>query len=308
MEEYVHISVQKEKSINYLNIKKNGIYFDCTFGRGGHSLEILKKLDNTGLLISIDKDLDAFLYYKDFFPKYSNHIFVNDSFSNLKDILEKLSISKVDGFIFDFGVSSPMFDNPKRGFSYRFDSRLDMRMDQNQKLDAYWIINNYSVADLTKIFKNYGNVKNAYVISNSIDKARKIKPIVTTFDFLEIIKKSISKKEMYSNKSFANKYFQAIRIEVNNEMDEIEKGIKTALNFLNTKGRIVTISFHSLEEKIIKKAFLSTKNEIFPKEIPINNIKNEYRIINVKNRWANNEEIETNSRAHSSLLKIIERE
>lgn len=307
MSEYNHISVQKNKSIYYLNVKPDGIYVDCTFGRGGHSLEILKKLSEKGLLISIDKDREAKEYYDNSFNKRKNHIFVYDSFSNLENILNDLSIKFVDGFLFDFGLSSPMLDNPKRGFSYKMDGPLDMRMDQNQKFDAKNLVNNYSFEQLNNVFKKFGDIKNPRYVSSAIIKYRENKPIKTTFELVEILRGSVHKKELNQKKHFARVYFQAIRMEVNKELYEINLAINAALKFLNKKGRIVTISFHSLEEKEVKKCFNNTLNKIYPKELPINNVDNEFKIINIKDKWVDKKEIEVNNRSRSSLLKIIER-
>lgn len=303
-----HISVQKDKSIDYLNVKENGIYFDCTFGRGGHSLEILKRLNNTGLLISIDKDKDAQKYYEDHFEKFNNHKFVKDTFSNLEKIIKDLNIKEIDGFIFDFGVSSPMLDNPTRGFSYKQDARLDMRMDQTKAFDAYQLINSYSYEQLNNIFKKYGEINNPSYVSKAIVKYRNTKPIETTMELVDIIRNSVHKKELYKKKHFSRVYFQAIRMEVNNELNEIHLGIETAMKYLADKGRIVTISFHSLEEKEVKKILNKFKNDIYPKELPINNLKNQYRILNIKNKWADKQELNINNRSRSSLLKVIERE
>lgn len=307
MSVYKHISVQKNKSIDYLNIKPDGVYVDCTFGRGGHSLEILKRLNENGKLISIDKDQEAKEYYEKEFEKRKNHIFIFDSFSNLEKMLNDLKIKLVDGFLFDFGLSSPMLDNPKRGFSYKSDGPLDMRMDQNQKFSAKELINNYSFDELNRIFRYYGDVKFPKYVSKAIIEYRENKKIETTTELVEIIRKSVHKKELNQKKHFARVYFQAIRMEVNKELDEINLALTTALKYLNKKGRIVTISFHSLEEKEVKKCFSKTLNKIYPKELPINNIDNEFKIINIKDKWVDNKEVKDNNRARSSLLKIIER-
>lgn len=302
-----HISVQLDNAIENLNVQENKVYVDCTFGRGGHSLLILKKLNNTGKLLSIDKDKDAYQYYLDNFPKSNNHIFVNDSFSNLENILRKNNIDKVDGFLFDFGLSSPQLDNASRGFSYKLDGPLDMRMNQDQKIDAKYIVNNYSYEQLNHIFKKYGDIKNPHYVIKAIVDYRKSNEINSTLQLVDIIRNSVNKKELNQKKHFARLYFQAIRMEVNNELFEIKNAIDTALKYLNHKGRIVTISFHSLEEKEVKTSFNKTLNQIYPKELPINNIENEYKIINIKNKWADKVEIDANNRSRSSLLKVIER-
>lgn len=302
-----HISVQKDNVIELLNIKPNGIYVDCTFGRGGHSLAILEKLSKEGKLISIDRDETAYNFYLKEFEKKDNHIFVRDNFSNIKNILNQLNIDKVDGILYDFGVSSPQLDNKDRGFSYKLDGALDMRMNQNDKKSAYDVVNFYEKSRLINIFKKYGEIKNPTFVVNAIIKQREIKPINTTMELVEIIKNNVHKKELYQEKHFARKYFQAIRMEVNNELDEIKVSINDALEFLNSKGRIVTISFHSLEEKMLKDVYQQKTKNLIPKEIPINNIESEFKIINVKNKKASKEEIKSNHRSRSSLVKVIER-
>lgn len=303
---YKHISVRLEDAIDALNVQENKIYVDCTFGRGGHSKKILEKLNNTGKLICIDQDIEAQNHFEKEFSQYKNCFLIKNNFSNLKEELNKLNIDKVDGFLFDLGVSSPMFDNPERGFSFRFDSYLDMRMNQNQKLSAYDVINTYSKEQLIQIFRKYGEINNPTFVVNAICNARKTKPIKTTFELIEIIKNNIPKKMQFQKKHFATTYFQAIRIEVNNELNVLKKALSDALWILNDKGRIVTISFHSLEEKMIKDIYYQAMNEQnLPKEIPINSIKN-FKIIKV-NKKADSKEIEENNRARSSYLKIIER-
>lgn len=302
-----HYSVQKDNAIQNLNIKPDGIYIDCTFGRGGHSLEILKVLNKNGRLISIDRDKDAYKYFLEVFPKYDNHIFVNDKFSNLDKILKNLNIDKVDGFLYDFGVSSPQLDNKDRGFSYKLDARLDMRMDQDDKLDAMFIVNNYSKTDLINMFRKYGEISNPIYVVNAIITQRQKKPIYSTLELCEIIKNNVHKKELYQQKHYARKYFQAIRMEVNDELNEIKKSILVALDHLQHQGRIVTISFHSLEERAIKECYNQKNTNFIPKEIPINNVENEFKIINVKQKWASKEETTENHRSRSSLIKVIER-
>ncbi|MEG1820873.1 MAG: 16S rRNA (cytosine(1402)-N(4))-methyltransferase RsmH [Malacoplasma sp.] len=303
-----HISVQKENFIKYLKIKPNGIYVDATFGRGGHSLEILKSISDTNsLLISIDKDEEAFEFYKTKFPKYPNHIFVNDSFSNLESILAKNRITNVDGFIFDLGVSSPQLDNDYRGFSFLKDSFLDMRMSQNlQEKTAFDIVNTYTLQQLISIFKKYGEINNSYKVANAICTLRDSKPIKSTLELVEIISNNIPKKELYGKKHFARKYFQAIRMEVNNEIDEIKIALNSAMNILSFGGVIITLSFHSLEEKTIKMVYRNFETKLLPKEIPINNLPNEYKIKNIDS-YASFEEIKNNPRARSSRMKVIER-
>lgn len=304
--DFNHISVRLEDSIEALNIKENQIYVDCTFGRGGHSKKILEKLNNTGHLYCFDQDLEAQNYFEKNFKQYKNCTLIKSNFVNIKSELKKLNINNVDGILFDLGVSSPMFDNPDRGFSFRFNSKLDMRMNQESKLSAYDVINSYSKEQLNLIFKKYGEISQPQYVVNAILKAREIKAIETTFELIEIIKNNIPKKMLFQKKHFATTYFQAIRIEVNDELNILKKSLEDALSILNINGRIVTISFHSLEEKIIKTVYYETMHQKnLPKEIPINNINN-FKIIKI-NKKVNDEELKNNNRARSSYLKIIER-
>lgn len=303
----IHIPIQKEKIIEYLKIKPNGVYVDATFGRGGHSLEVLKFLKEKSLLISIDKDEEALDFYMHTFPKSENHIFVHDSFSNIESILLANNVTKVDGFIFDFGVSSPQLDNDYRGFSFMKDSFLDMRMSRKlQTKTAFDIINEYSFQELINLFRKYGEISNSYKVAKAICSIRENKPIKKTIELVEIISNNISKKELYGKKHFARKYFQAIRMEVNNELEEIKKGLSSAMKMLNLGGVIITLSFHSLEERTIKMIYRSFESKVFPKEIPINNLVNEYKIKNVNCNVDFNERV-NNPRSRSSRIKVIER-
>lgn len=303
-----HIPVQKDNVIDYLNIKENGTYVDCTFGYGGHSLSILKKLSKKGKLIGIDRDQFSYQYYLDNFKQYNNLIFINDKFSNIKQILNDLKINKVDGILFDLGVSSPQIDNANRGFSYIQDGPLDMRMDNNQKLKAFDVINFYSQDKLINIFKEYGDVNyhDAFFVSKAIVEIRKEHPIETTFELKKIILDNVSKKNLFKKSHIEKNFFQAIRIEVNSEIEEIKKGFSNALDFLDLHARLVSISFHSLEEKIIKQVYISKLPKQLPKEIPVNNYANNFKIVNIEG-FANEKEIESNKRAKSSKIKIIER-
>lgn len=301
-----HISVRLLDAIESLNIKKDKIYVDCTFGRGGHSLEILKQLSSKGKLFVFDLDRDARKYYDLNFSEYKNCFFIQDNFKNLKERLNELNIERVDGFLFDFGVSSPMLDNADRGFSFKLDAKLDMRMNQNQELSAYEVVNNYSKEKLIDIFRRYGEIKNPFLVVDEIIKYRSNKPIETTLELVEIIRKKTPIRIQKEKKHFARTYFQAIRIEVNDELNSIKKALKDALDMLNINGRIVTISFHSLEEKEIKNVYRSVLETKFPKEIPINN-SFDFKIVKIKPRKASELELENNNRTRSSILKVIER-
>lgn len=299
------------ESIDGLNIKENGIYVDCTLGRGGHASKILSQL-KTGLLIGIDQDQEAIDYSKELLSSISsNYKVVKNNFRNIDKILEELNINKIDGAIYDLGVSSPQFDEDYRGFSYKFDSSLDMRMDQNNPLTAKYIVNNYSLNDLVRIFKEYGEEKYSYSIAKNIVEQRKSKEICTTFDLVEIIKKSKPTKELNKKGHPAKQIFQALRIEVNDELNALEDSLNKILKLLNVGGRLVVISFHSLEDRIVKNIFKENSvvegnrvNEIIdPKNIKQAN----YRSINKKVIFPSDKELEENSRSKSAKLRILER-
>ena len=303
---FKHVTVRLEDAVDCLNVKENNIYVDCTFGRGGHSLEILKRLNNTGKLFVFDTDSEAEEFFNKNFKNYKNIYFIKSNFRNIKDRLNSFGVSKVDGILYDFGVSSPMFDNPERGFTYRKEGLLDMRMNQEQELTAFNVINFYSKEKLLKLFKEYGDIKFPNLVVDEIIKQRTIKPIKTTLQLVDIIKSKTPVKLQYAKKHFARTYFQAIRIEVNDELNAIKESLVDALEILNQEGRIVTISFHSLEERIVKNIYRNVLENKIPKEIPINNFSN-FKIIKLKSKKASLEELEQNSRTRSSILKVIEK-
>ena len=251
--EFEHKSVMLEECINGLNIKPDGIYVDGTLGGAGHSLEIVKKLDNSGLLIGIDRDEDALNVAKERLKKYSNTKFVHDNHDNIKEILEELQITGVDGILLDLGVSSYQLDERNRGFSYMGDASLDMRMDKTQSLDAKKVVNTYSEEDLANIIFEYGEEKFSRKIARNIVLARNQKTIETTKELVEIIEKSVPKK---SDGHPAKRTFQAIRIEVNNEIRPLYKCIKDSIDVLKPSGRLCVITFHSLEDRAVKKAMV----------------------------------------------------
>lgn len=293
-----------------LNIKQNGIYVDCTLGGGGHSGEILKYLGNEGKLISIDQDQYAIDYCKEKFKDKQNIIFVKNNFKNLDFILEELNLQRVDGILMDLGVSSYQIDTDERGFSYMRNGKLDMRMDTSQGLTAEYIINNYDEEKLNYIFRVYGEERFSKKIANKIINVRQRAPIETTFDLVKlidgVIPKNINKRVGHSSK----KVFQALRIEVNGELDILEDSIKNAINRLNFGGRIAIITFHSLEDRIVKNIFNYLALEcICPKEFPICNCnkKKEIKIINKKPILPSPQELKLNSRSSSAKLRIAEK-
>ena len=303
-----HKSVLLKESIENLNIKENGIYIDATLGFAGHSKEILKKIPK-GHLYSFDQDDFAIETSKPVLEKIaSNYTIIRSNFSNLKKELEKYNITKVDGILFDLGVSSPQLDFAERGFSYHKDAKLDMRMDTTKTFSAYNVVNEYNYEDLTRIIREYGEEKYASSIAKNIMKERTNKPIETTFELVSIIKKSMPMKAM-REKHPARKTFQAIRIEVNHELDVLESGIRQALELLNKNGRLCIISFHSLEDRIVKNIF----NEVSSTPKEFKNVKfvpeeylPKYKIIS-KGIIPTKEELSDNYRSHSARLRVIER-
>lgn len=302
-----HVSVLLNDSIELLNINPSGIYVDMTLGRGGHSSLILEKLNENGSLISFDQDQEAIDKCKEIFKEEKRITLIKSNFKNFDEYLEKLNIDKVDGFLFDLGVSSPQFDEAERGFSYKQDSRLDMRMDQEQSLDAYYVINNYSLNELNRIIRNYGDEKYSYSIAKNIIKARELKPIETTFELVDIIKKSMPYKELEKKGHPAKQTFQAIRIEVNDELNVLRETLTKCLDYLKVNGRCAVITFHSLEDKIVKDIFKEKTtvegNRLnFPTEKVIN-----FKLINKKVITPTQKELEDNNRSHSAKLRVIER-
>lgn len=305
-----HYSVMLKEVIDALNIKPDGIYVDATLGYAGMSKEILKRLNKDGLLIGIDQDKEAREYSDNLLKEIgSNYKIIPSNFVNLKEILDNLNINGIDGIIFDLGFSSPQIDEDERGFSFMSDAPLDMRMNREAKLDAKYIINYYSEKDLLKYFYEYGEEKLSSVITKKIVSAKKEKEIETTLELVEVIKSAVGANYFYKNHP-ERKIFQALRIMVNDELNVLESVLPDAINSLNEKGRIVVISFHSLEDRIVKNIFkeYSEVNEVF-KGLP--DIPKEYqatlKIINKKPITASEEELKENSRSHSAKLRIGEK-
>ncbi|WP_339030386.1 16S rRNA (cytosine(1402)-N(4))-methyltransferase RsmH [Spiroplasma endosymbiont of Cantharis nigra] len=305
-----HTSVLLNESIDLLNIKGNGIYVDCTLGRAGHSVEILKKIDN-GHLYAIDQDQEAIaISRKKLEDISSNFTILEGNFANIKVLLSLNNIKKVDGILYDLGVSSPQFDKADRGFSYRFDSELDMRMDQkNNKINAKEVINTFNEKQLADIFYQYGDEKFSWEIAKKIIAKRQIKSISTTFELVDIIKECLPQKILKQKKHPAKKVFQALRIYVNNELEVLKRSLSNSLDLLNIGGVIVVISFHSLEEKIIKDIFKSkttSKEDKFLSKLPILvENKKDYELVVKRPVVAGEEELEKNRRAHSAKLWAI---
>ena len=303
-----HIPVLLNETIQGLNINPSGTYVDLTVGRGGHSSEILARLKD-GRLICVDQDEEAIVASTARLSKISNRFeMVRANFSELETILANLGIKEVDGILMDLGVSSPQFDKGERGFSYKEDARLDMRMDQRQDLTAYQIINNYALEDLTKIFQIYGEEKYSYSIAKNIVKAREAKPIETTLELVEIIKRSKPMKELKKVGHPAKQVFQALRIAVNDELNVLEKALTAALKHLKPGGRLAVITFHSGEDRIVKNYFkeaaISEGNRI---DGPMLEKEKEFDLINRKPIVASEAELEMNHRSASAKLRIIAR-
>lgn len=304
-----HIPVLLNETITGLNIKPDGIYVDLTLGRGGHSGEILKKLQK-GHLYGVDQDEVAIEESRRYLETISNNFtLIRKNFSFLDEIMKDNNIEYADGILMDLGVSSPQFDEGDRGFSYREDARLDMRMDQRNPLTAYDIVNSYSLDEIFKILRDYGEEKFAYSIAKNIVKARESKPIETTFQLVEIIKKSKPMKELAKAGHPAKQSFQALRIAVNDELNVLQIALNKALKALRPNGgRLAVITFHSLEDRIVKNVFKDAAvSEGNRYDIPTLVEEKEYQLVTRKPIVANEQELENNHRSISAKLRIIER-
>ncbi|MDY2986206.1 MAG: 16S rRNA (cytosine(1402)-N(4))-methyltransferase RsmH [Peptoniphilus sp.] len=311
MVEFVHKSVLLNETIDLLNVREGGIYVDGTIGGAGHSREILKRIGNDGLLIGIDQDTNALKKADSVLSKIgSNYKLFHANYKNFEDILNELNIDKVDGILLDLGVSSHQFDEGSRGFSYNYDARLDMRMDTTSNLSAWEIVNEYSKEELTKIIKDYSEERFASKIADKIVKKRSIKPIDTTFELVEVIKDAIPLKFRVKGGHPAKKTFQALRIETNDELGVLRNALDRMINRLNKNGRIAIISFHSLEDRIVKETFKYRFLDcVCPPESPVCTCdkKREVEIITRKPVVATEKELKENNRAHSAKLRVAEK-
>ena len=300
-----HVSVLLQESISSLNLLENSVVVDATLGYGGHSSNILERISK-GYLFAFDQDSEAIRYSTDRLSSIgTNFTIIKSNFVNMKNYVNE----KVDGILFDLGVSSPQLDDESRGFSFHNDARLDMRMDRDQKLSAYEVVNEYSEQDLARIFYKYGEDKFSKSVARRIVEYRKEKPIETTLELVEVIKSGVPMKYRI-NKHPARQIFQAIRIEVNHELDVIEPALSQALELLNVGGRVAVITFHSLEDRLVKNYFKEmTKIDDKVKGMP--NIPDEYlpdfKLVVNKAIIPSDSEIENNPRARSSKLRVIER-
>lgn len=307
--EFKHKPVMLNECIEGLNIKPDGIYVDGTLGGAGHSKEIAKILSKDGLLIGIDRDDDALKAAKENLKEFQNVKFVKDNHDNIKQILEDLEIEKVDGILLDLGVSSYQLDERNRGFSYLGENELDMRMDKTQELTAQKVVNTYSEEKLANIIYEYGEERFSRQIAKNICEERKQKEIVTTKQLVEIIEKSIPKSKQNDGHP-AKRTFQAIRIEVNDEIKPLYNTIKNCIECLNDNGRLCVITFHSLEDRAVKNAMNDAKGKCTcPSDLPycVCGAKSLGKIITRKPIVATEEELEQNSRSKSAKLRIFER-
>ena len=306
---FEHKPVLLNECIEGLNINPEGIYVDGTLGGAGHSIEILKKLSEKGMLIGIDRDEEALKAAKNRLAQYKNVKYVHDNHDNIKNILQKLNIDKVDGVLLDLGVSSYQLDERDRGFSYLGDNELDMRMDKTQVLTAKEIVNKYQEKELANIIYEYGEEKFSRQIAKNICQYRKEKTINTTKQLVEIIEKSIPKSKQ-NNGHPAKRTFQAIRIEVNNEIKPLYNTVKDSIDCLKSKGRLCIITFHSLEDRAVKNAYIEAKGKCTcPSDLPycVCGAKSLGKIINKKPIIATKEEQKENSRSKSAKLRIFEK-
>lgn len=308
--EFKHKSVLLDECIENLNIKENGIYLDGTLGGGGHSYYILKKLNNTGFLIGVDRDKEAIEAASKRLSEFKNFCTVHDNHANIKEILKKLDISGVDGILLDLGVSSYQLDEASRGFSYMHDAPLDMRMNREDSLSAYDVVNKYSEDKLARIFFDYGEERYSKSIAKEICKIRKEKEIKTTLELVDVIKKAMPKKALNEKQHPAKRVFQAIRIEVNEELTKLRQAIYDSVMSLNNSGRLCVITFHSLEDKIVKHTYEDLEGRCTcPKSFPVCvcNFVSYGKIINKKPITSKEDELIENPRARSAKLRVFER-
>lgn len=308
--EFKHISVLLEKSVDAVAVKNSGLYADGTLGGGGHSYALLSKLDKIRL-IGIDRDEEAIAAAKKRLEPFGERvIYCRNNYSEIKNILKENDEGCLSGAILDLGVSSYQLDNGERGFSYNSDAPLDMRMDRGQSFCAYDVVNGYGKNELIRIFREYGEEKFAARIAEKIDKARKIKPVKTTFELAELIKEGIPAAARRSGGHPAKRVFQAIRIEVNNELGVLKQSVYDFFDVLEPGGRLAIITFHSLEDRIVKNAFADfCKGCVCPPDFPVCvcNRKPKGRLVFRKPQIADDRELEVNSRASCAKLRVIEK-
>lgn len=305
-----HVSVMLNETIDYLNIKEDGVYVDCTLGGAGHALYLLNQLNDKGRLIAIDQDLTAIENAKEVLKEHLHKVtFVHNNFRELTNILNELEIDKVDGIYYDLGVSSPQLDVPERGFSYHNDAKLDMRMDQTQSLSAYEVVNQWSYEALVKIFYRYGEEKFSKQIARRIEAHREQQPIETTLELVDVIKEGIPAKARRKGGHPAKRVFQAIRIAVNDELSAFEDSVEQAIECVKVGGRISVITFHSLEDRLCKQIFQEfEKGPDVPRGLPVipEACTPKLKRVNRKPITATDDDLNENNRARSAKLRVAE--
>ena len=310
--EFKHDTVMLHETVDMLEVKPDGIYVDATLGGAGHSEYLLSKL-TTGHLYAFDQDDTAHENAKVRLKAAlaENKVtLIKSNFRYLRSSLADLGVTKIDGILYDLGVSSPQFDDSQRGFSYKKEARLDMRMDQSQALSAYEVVNDYPYEDLVRIFYRYGEEKFSNQIARKIEQARKLQPIEMTTELADIIKSALPQKELKKKGHPAKRIFQAIRIEVNDELGAAEESIEEAIDLLNVSGRISVITFHSLEDRLTKTIFKEYSTVDVPKGLPMipKDMEAKLKLVNRKPVLASEEELAFNNRAHSAKLRVAEKQ
>ena len=307
--EFHHVTVMLHETIDMLDVKPDGIYVDATLGGAGHSEYLLSKLSEKGHLYAFDQDQNAIDNAQKRLAPYIEKgmvTFIKDNFRHLKDRLHDLGVTEIDGICYDLGVSSPQLDQRERGFSYKKDAPLDMRMNQEASLTAYEVVNQYDYHDLVRIFFKYGEDKFSKQIARKIEQARQVKPIETTTELAEIIKSAKPAKELKKKGHPAKQIFQAIRIEVNDELGAADESIQQAMDMLALDGRISVITFHSLEDRLTKQLFKEASTVEVPKGLPFipDDLKPKMKLVSRKPILPSKEELEANNRSHSAKLRV----
>ena len=307
--EFHHVTVLLHETVDYLDVKPDGIYVDATLGGAGHSEYLLSKLSSKGHLYAFDQDATAIEHAKKRLASYVEKgmvTFIQDNFRYLKLRLEELGIEEIDGICYDLGISSPQLDERERGFSYKQDAPLDMRMNRHASLSAYQVVNDYDYHDLVRIFFKYGEDKFSKQIARKIEQARQVKPIETTTELADIIKSAKPAKELKKKGHPAKQIFQAIRIEVNDELGAADESIQQAIDLLAVDGRISVITFHSLEDRLTKQIFKEASTVEVPKGLPFipEDLKPKLELVHRKPILPSVEELKQNNRAHSAKLRV----
>ena len=310
--EFHHVTVLLHETIDYLDVKPDGIYVDATLGGAGHSEYLLSKLSSKGHLYAFDQDATAIEHAKKRLASYVEKgmvTFIQDNFRYLKLRLGELGIEEIDGICYDLGVSSPQLDERERGFSYKQDAPLDMRMNRHASLSAYQVVNDYDYHDLVRIFFKYGEDKFSKQIARKIEQARQVKPIETTTELADIIKSAKPAKELKKKGHPAKQIFQAIRIEVNDELGAADESIQQAIDLLAVDGRISVITFHSLEDRLTKQLFKEASTVEVPKGLPFipDDLKPKLELVHRKPILPSVEELKQNNRAHSAKLRVAKK-